>query len=149
MKLLAAPDKGISRTHGPNGILARLFRTILYDEGITPFKYMDFMDSFIRENQSGVPKNRVDLTSWRGNLTKELSHDRISWKVFCKALRFLRILRVEFKITAFWRDGHVSEHATYVELTSNESIKALLDGENEKMDTSDPVQLPLDLDDDT
>ncbi len=148
MKLLAAPDKGISRTHGPNGILARLFRTILYDEDITPFKYIELMDTFIRENQSGVPKNRVDLTSWRGNLTKELSHDRISWKVFCKALRFLRAMRVEFKVTIFWHDGHVSSHVAPVDFGSRDSKKALIDDENEKMDTSDPPELPLDLDDD-
>ena len=146
MKLLTAPDKGIGRTSGPNGILAGLFRTILYDEDITPFKYMDLMSSFIRENQSGIPVNRVDLTSWKGNLTKELSNDRISWKVFCKALRFLRILRVEFKITAYWQDGHVSSHVRHVELATKESMRDVLSPEDES--TPRPDELPLDRDED-
>lgn len=149
IKLLTAPDKGISQTSGPNGILARLLRTILYDENITPFKYMDLMDTFSKETQSGVPINRVDLTSWRGNITKELSNDRISWKVFCKALRFLRILRVEFTIRAHWHDGHMSTHSTYVELESKESMKALLqtDAETQK-ELPAQEQLPLDFNED-
>lgn len=148
MKLLTAPDKGISQTSGPNGILARLFRTILYDEDVGPFKYVDLMDSFIRENQSGIPVNRVDLTSWRGNLTKELSNDRISWKVFCKALRFLRILRVDFKITAYWRDGHVTTHTTHVELQTMESMQEILKPGDGLEEVPRHDQLPLDLDDD-
>lgn len=147
IKLLTAPDKGISQTHGPNGILARLLRTILYDENITPFKYMDLMDSFSKETQSGVPMNRVDLTSWRGNITKELSNDRISWKVFCKALRFLRILKVEFTVRAHWFDGHLSTHSTYVELESKESMKSLMQTDAES-EAEEPLQkqLPLDFD---
>ena len=145
MKLLTSPDKGISQTHGPNGVLARMFRTVLHDENILPFKYMDLMDSFIRENQSGVPANRVDLTSWRGNLTKELSHDRISWKVFCKALRFLRAMKFEFKLVIHWRDGRVTEHSTHVDLGTMKDSQRY---ESEELDTSDPPKLPLDYDDD-
>lgn len=145
IKLLTAPDKGISQTSGTNGILARLLRTIMFDEEITPFKYLELMDTFTKESKSGVPKNRVDLTSWRGNITKELSNDRISWKVFCKGLRFLRILRVEFTVKAYWHDGHVSKHSTYVELESKESLKALLQtDEEEENDLPKQAELPLD-----
>lgn len=125
MKLLTAPDKGIAQTHGPNGILARLFRTILFDEDITPFKYMDLMDDFIRNAQAGAPINRVDLTSWRGNLTKELGKEQMSWKVFCKALRFLQAVKIEFRVFIHWRTGRVSSHATWVDFGSREAIREL------------------------
>jgi hypothetical protein len=145
MKLLSAPDKGISQTHGPNGILARLFRTILYDEDITPFRYMDLMDAFIREGQSGVPVNRVDLTSWRGNLTKELGKEQMSWKVFCKALRFLQIIKIEFQITAYWKKGKVTKHATWVDFGSKEALNELNKPEDDSSsDDNAQYKLPLD-----
>lgn len=146
IKLLTAPDKGVSQTSGPNGILARLFRTILFDENITPFKYMDLMDSFTKETKSGVPINRVDLTSWRGNITKELSNDRISWKVFCKGLRFLRIIRLEFSLRAIWHDGHISKHSTSVDLSSKEALRAVLQTDKEtEAEPPSYKQLPLDF----
>lgn len=149
MKLLSSPDKGISQTHGPNGILARLFRTILFDENITPFRYMDLMDAFISEGQSGVPVNRVDLTSWRGNLTKELGKDQMSWKVFCKALRFLQVWKVEFRVTAYWRSGKVTEHATWVDFGSKEAIEEMNKPEDDDSpsDANKQMRLPLDDDD--
>jgi hypothetical protein len=98
--MLTSNDKEKHKTkrHGPNGVLSRLFRTVLQDLNVNPHRFGVLMHQFIQDNRNGVPDNRVAQTSVRGNLRKELTRTQMTWKVFCKAMRFIQILNIEINI---------------------------------------------------
>lgn len=115
-RILTAPDKDIKKTHGANGVLSRLFRQMLLDLNIGPSRFGSLLQEYILDPRNGVPNNKKDQTSMRGNLTKEFSRPQMTWKVFCKALRFLQITKIEFVIKAYHRTGRSTIHSTVVAL---------------------------------
>lgn len=115
-RILTSPDREIRNTHGANGALARLFRVILLDLNIGPSRFGSLLQDYILDPRNGVANNKQDQTSARGNLTKEFARPQMTWKVFCKALKFLQILRIEFSVTAHWRHGNPTVHSTKVNL---------------------------------
>lgn len=99
-QLLASPDKGVNRTTGVNGVLSRLFRIMLLDNGVNPMRWGVLMHSFINDVRNGIPNNKRDQTSIRGNITKEFARPQMTWKVFVKACRFLHIVHLKITIEA-------------------------------------------------
>lgn len=115
-RMLSAPDKLRTRTPGGNGMLSRLFRTILQDLNITGQRFAKFMEDYITDTRNGVPNNKKDQTSMRGNLNKEFSREQMTWKVFCKALRFLQFTRVEIILRCHHANGTITEHKDALDL---------------------------------
>ena len=113
-RLLNDPEKGITKTYGNNGVLSRLWRKMLQDLDVGPNKFGALLHAYIQDPQNHVPSNRKDQISARGNLTKELARPQMTWKVFCKALRFLNIVKIKFVIEAHHANGQVSLHSTMV-----------------------------------
>lgn len=97
-QLLTAPDKGAGKTPGINGVLSKLFRQLLLDLNVNPMRWGALMSDFIKDVRNGVPDNRRDQTSIRGNLTKEFARPQMTWKVFMKAMRFLQVSNVKITI---------------------------------------------------
>jgi len=118
-RLLTDQDKGITKTHGSNGVLSRLWRQMLKDMNIGPSKFGALLQSYILDPRNRVPNNRKDQISTRGNLTKEFARPQMTWKVFCKALRFLNINKIKFVIEAYHANGQVSLHSTMVNFGTN------------------------------
>lgn len=118
-KILTAPDKDIKKTFGANGVLSRLFRQMLLDLNVGPSRFGSLLQDYILDPRNGVPNNKKDQTSMRGNLTKEFSRPQMTWKVFCKALRFLQITKIEFVIKAHHRHGKTTIHSTVVDFGSH------------------------------
>lgn len=114
VRLLNDPNKGMTETYGTNGILAHLFRRMLRDLNVSPMRWGSLMYDFITDPRNGVPDNKKDQTSYRGNFVKEFERRQMTWKVFCKAMRFLQLPRIELVIRAHHRNGKVTEHATFV-----------------------------------
>lgn len=114
-QILQAPDKYISRTRGANGILTRLWIQILSDRGVTLPRWGSLMADYISDARNGIPNNKKDQTSMRGNLTKEFTREQMTWKVFCKGLRFLQVLKIELVIKAYHANGETSLHSTVVD----------------------------------
>lgn len=100
-QLLTSPDKGVNKTPGINGILSRLFRQLLLDNKIDGMRWGALMSDFIKDARNGIPDNRRDQTSIRGNLTKEFARPQMTWKVFMKALRFIQTtnLKITLEVT--------------------------------------------------
>lgn len=97
-QLLTAPDKGAGKTPGINGVLSKLFRQLLVDLNVNPMRWGALMADFIKDVRNGVPDNRRDQTSIRGNLTKEFARPQMTWKVFMKAMRFLQVSNVKITL---------------------------------------------------
>ena len=128
--VLAAEDKGISKIRGVSGTLARLWRLILIQNNIK-LNIMDAMlNLYVRNSANGIPNNKRDQISARGNLTKEIFKPILSWKVFCKALKFIGARKFELSVKIYYYDGKTSQHSTMVNISGPNS-----DGVNEQ--TSD------------
>lgn len=117
-RLLDDPEKQIHMTYGVHGSLAKLWRRMLGDLKINGFRFSVLMDKYLRDPRNHVPNNKSDRTSNRGNFNKEFSFPQMSWKVFCKGMRFLLILRLEITVKAFHQDGSVTTHHLDVPLDS-------------------------------
>jgi hypothetical protein len=133
--LLNSPDKEVSKTSGANGVLSRLWRQMLFDLDITLPKFGAYLQAYILDPRNGVPNNRKDQISMRGNLTKEFTRSQMTWKVFCKALRFLNIVKIELIIKAHHHNGKITRHSTFINFggrTVNNNFNELLEQDEDK-----------------
>ncbi len=111
--ILTEKDKGVPEARG---VLAFLFRKILFDMNISPGRWSQMMNDYLDDPWNQVPRNSKDRSSIRGNLNKELFRTRMTWKVFEKGLRFLGPLSIRFEIHLRWPAGRTSVHHVDVEL---------------------------------
>lgn len=116
MRILNRTDKGASRAHGKGGVLARLWSQMLKDLDVNVARWNDYMHTFVTDPRNGYPPTKNGQTSARGNLTKEFSRPQMTWKVFLKALSFLKVIRVEIAIKCHYADRPPSTHGTEVNL---------------------------------
>jgi len=115
-EMLTAPDKNITKTSGSNGVLSRLFRQMLWDLNINVSQFGSLLQNYVLNPHNGIPDNKKDQISARGNMAKELSKTQMTWKVFCKALRFLGIAKIDFSLKAYHYDGRTTLHSTTVNM---------------------------------
>lgn len=133
-KILSSPDKGVGRTSGANGVLSSLFRQILFDLSINPSHWSALMHEYIHDPRNGVPNNRRDQTSHRGNLTKEFGRAQMTWKVFMKAMRFLQVVDLELTIKIRRRNKKTTLHTVKVALNNKAIEPEIEDGEDGRED---------------
>ncbi len=114
--MLQSDDKMVSKTFGVTGVLARLWRIILMDLEINVNTWMQLMVEYVRDRDNRVPNNKRDQSSVQGNLIKELTKSSMSWKIFCKGLRFIRVTKFELSLTLHFRNKRVSNHVVTVNL---------------------------------
>lgn len=75
---------------------------------------------YLKDPRNRIPQNARDLSSARGNLSKELLRPTMTWGVFEKALRFLNPLRVKMTLEFEWRTGLKTEYSTIIHLSEAE-----------------------------
>jgi len=134
---LDEPRMGIGSARG---LLARLFRLILWEINFNGLKWNQHMDAYLDDPRHGIPPNVKERSTAKGNLNKELKHDTMTWRVFFeKALPFLNPLKVRFTVQLTWRTGKVTSHS--IELHMRD---APLEEQPEENDLDPPGQGPLD-----
>ena len=123
--MLNEADKGISEA---KNVLSRLWRQIVYDLGISPYRWGALMIRYLDDPTNKVPKNGKDRSSVRGNLNKELRRDKMTWKVFFKGLKFLSPLRIRFEVHLSWPGKPDTIHSVTIPIAEiNPSIPPLED----------------------
>lgn len=115
-KILASPDKGVSATRGIGGILARLWRQILDDVNMKPNRFEVLLSDFITNAKRGIPEHRVSRHFTRGNLRRELEKDTMTFKVFMKGMKFLKIVKINFTVELQHQSGRKTLHQTTIDL---------------------------------
>lgn len=125
---------GVGVPSGITGVLAKMFRNIVHELGVGPSQWDHLMDQYLNkelriledrrrerlirqggvETPEQVDTNRRDRTSLRGNLNKEFKRKIMTWKVFCKGMRFLQFRRFKFVLIAEHVNGKVTEHSMIV-----------------------------------
>ena len=120
-KMLDDPNKEVAKTHGEKGLLSKLWRIILLENKISHYKFSNLMDHFLNSQSSQAedddPKVRFNN---RGNLNKEFSNTQMSWKVFCKCMKFMQFTEFRITIEAKHQDGKVTVHQTMLNLRDND-----------------------------
>jgi hypothetical protein len=96
------------RTGSASEVLAKIFARLVIESGSDmPDKWARLMHDYIYDRRNAIPLNRKDQSSARGNLTKELTKDQMSFNVFFKGMRFLDFESCEIIINAKNRKGKV------------------------------------------
>ncbi len=101
-----------------DSVLSGLYRKILFDLNIDFTRFNHLTEQYII--RAGLARHAKETTSVRGNLKKELLHDRMSWKVFIKGLNFLRIVRFDITIRLYHHNHKLTEHTKSVMLYTHE-----------------------------
>lgn len=126
--VLGAPIGGMSSTrhNGGSGVLAIIFRKMLSDLGITSHA-MTYLAKTYCENlkkrsivaNAGAEKTKiVKPTQFNPNvLLKEILGNKITIKVFMKALKVLRVTNVEFAVT-ITRANAITVHKHSIDLNN-------------------------------
>ena len=113
-------DKDIQLT-SIDSVLAKLFRICLFELGannVGRFNYL--LENFLNHPANKTATNIKDRSSLRGTLRRELLKDKMSWRVFCKALNFLNVFEFEISIKLHHANKRVTEHKLHVHLNSED-----------------------------
>ena len=122
------------RRSSTESILAALYRNILKKLGIENMAFDKLMECFLRDPRNGIPANIKERSSARGNLRKELLRDYMTWKVFCKGLRFINVPRFSITICLHHRNGNKTYHETTVVI--DDLYDPATEGENGNQENS-------------
>lgn len=109
--MLNDPSKKVGES---NNILARLFRTVIFDLNISHEQLSRNIGNYLNRQQSSVARSVKEQTRERGNLVKELAQDALTWKNFIKGLQVLNPVSAEIKLTLKWGRGHETEHKVHI-----------------------------------
>jgi hypothetical protein len=100
--ILSDTDKGVKEARG---VLAVIFRQFLKIRGITGYVWERLMTTWLDDPGNGVEDNSRARSTARGNLNSALRRPDMTWRVFMRALEFLRAARVDFIVKVTWFDG--------------------------------------------
>lgn len=99
---------------GTKGMLARLFNLICLDitesKGFSHIQWNDMLADYIDRTEGHLDADK--RLNVRSNLNKEFRLSKMTWKVFCKGLKFLQVAGFTIHITAYREDGTISECET-------------------------------------
>ena len=116
-KILSMRDPSEIHARGVGGVLSKLFQTILIQLQVRNTTWSSLLYDYMNDPRNRMPKDRNTQTSRRGNLMKELSDEKMTWKVFCKAMKVLQFKRIEITVRAYHRHGgRISDHTVGVDL---------------------------------
>lgn len=114
------PDGGVSEVRGVGGILAGLWRQCLHDLNIPPTRIDFLCNQFIARARKGLVDARVANYFNKGNLRRELEKQKMTMKVYIKALKILDVVNVKIAVELTHRSGHKSIHSTSVNINEIE-----------------------------
>lgn len=115
--LLHNPDRGVGKTSSIPTVLTTLFKELVLSMGMGhELWYTYIKDYALRE---AIHRNNPrDIASIRGNLNKEFLRKTMTWKVFVKAMMFLKVKRFRIIIVAQFENNKVVEVSHLVDVNT-------------------------------
>lgn len=114
-EMLVDPDK---KVHESTNILAKLFRTVLYDLNVDYSQLNRNIIAYLDKQQLSVKKSTKEQTREKGNLVKELSSNSLTWNNFVKGLQVINPISAEIRLTLRWRRGRETIHTVNINVQS-------------------------------
>lgn len=116
MDEMPSDDEAVSTN--TDKILADVYRELLDILDVDHIEFNRLMDMFLSDARNAIPQNIRKRSSVRGNLRRELLKPTMTWKVFCRGLKFLNAQSFVFIIELWHYNGRITLH---------KSLKILLD----------------------
>lgn len=113
--MLVDPDKKVNES---TNILAKLFRTVLYDLNVDYGQLNRNIIAYLDKQQLSVKKSVKEQTREKGNLVKELSSNSLTWNNFVKGLQVINPVSAEIRLTLRWRRGRETIHSVNINVQS-------------------------------
>lgn len=97
LEILQDPDKKIDDARD---VLSKAFRTLLRESRFSMIDWNNNMPRYLKDRRNCIPQNSKDMSSARGNLSKELSRDSMTWNVFMKGIAFMnpKSVKITFEV---------------------------------------------------
>lgn len=137
------------RSEEANGTLSKLFRQILSDQNFNMSTWNRNMLRYLKDPRNRIPQNSRDMSSARGNLSKELLKPSMTWGVFEKAIRFLNPMRVRLTLEFEWRTGLKTEYSAIIHVgteTAQESDESTIPVKHTGVSVENLVKAIRDID---
>lgn len=101
-------EEGLQGIYKSHDALARTWRVLLYETRIQPHQWHQLLDKWQLRNQSEQyvgksNKPTKQKMSWKGNITRRLSKEKISWSCLMTGLSILGYEKMEIDIKLFRR----------------------------------------------
>ncbi|MND22188.1 hypothetical protein D3C87_1422810 [compost metagenome] len=109
------------RSEEATGTLSKLFRQILAEQRFNMNLWNRNMLRYLKDPRNRIPQNSRDMSSARGNLSKELLRPTMTWGVFEKAIRFLNPYKVRLRLEFEWRGGVKTEYTAIIHVSDKET----------------------------
>jgi hypothetical protein len=116
--ILTSQDYGISKTKGIGGILARLYRQILMDLQVRPNRFNLLLKEASDNAKQTITDKSVSKYFTAGNLRRELEKPEMTFKVFMKGVRLLKVVNFKICLELTFASGKKTIHSTDVNLGS-------------------------------
>ena len=111
----------------PGALLAKLFRTILFDLGIDNARYAELMQRYI--SKANHSANQIDKQEARSRLSRDLMSPAMTIKTLFKGFHFLAFKRITFTISGEHHNGKITSHSVSCVIYDDE------DEESTELDT--------------
>ena len=140
MKINKSLRDKFSQKHNPQGtrgVLASIFTEMMMGKVKDITTWNALMTRFIDDPINAVPPGKKDRSSARGNLSKELTKNHLSWNVFCnKAMRFLNLVAFKITITAYHQKGieTVHERTIHLQMPVNQEERTEMEKFNKEIE---------------
>lgn len=134
--ILDDPNKGIEEAEN---IPARLFRTMLLQLNIHPWRWAQLLSRYVADPRNNIPQTRKDINHARGNMNKELKKSRITFPTLMRGIRLFNPVAVTFRIELEWRNQPPSIHSYRTVLNRNtalddNAVEAISSPEDQRFD---------------
>ena len=134
-----------NKRSGADMFLAKLFSSIAWSHGLTEkqngqWKWFNLLNQYIHKlerirfnqfkQQGAAGDSKLDApskNSVRGNIQKQLASPRMTWNVFCSAMRFLQIAKLEITVKAYTWNGKSTEHTQVINFSMDNEETFLSD----------------------
>lgn len=121
LEILHDPDKKIDEARD---VLSKAFRTILRESRFSVIDWNNSMPRYLEDPRNRIPQNGKDMSSARGNLSKELSRNTMTWNVFMKGLSFINPISAKLTLEIeFERDKIVLPMTIYRRRPGQQPLK--------------------------
>jgi hypothetical protein len=117
-EILRDKTKKKHATRGVGGILASMWREILFDLEINGARFDFLCNQFIAKARKGMGDSRVSNYFNRGNLRRELAKPKMTFKALIKALKLLEVIELTISFDLKFRSGKVSYHKKTIDVAS-------------------------------
>lgn len=91
-------ESGLTGIHGTSNVLAALWRLLLYQSNLKPHHWHRLVDGW-RTQLSMSEMTEKELISIRGNISRVLAKDKISWTQLIRGFTILGWEKMDIQIT--------------------------------------------------